>query len=502
MKNKTPKMTKEEQLLLEIHGQASRFYANEYDRGVLKALRKEKPEDYARLKVIAGGLVKKEKLNSAINMLPKYKEQFALDAQQHWIDYNSEYVNDAIHALRTSNDPDGEDIMGNVIPNPHKNINIVDKKDIIKILETMDIVELPDPDSDCKRASECMIKVIRDSTQYNNIIADAQNRISSGKPDEKWAEEIVYLADVEPEIDPFAEQIERTFLVGGLFPNNTIGEVFGGTGNMKTFWLQHLAFCVAHGIDFEGQTVKQGRVVYIITEAYDEAILRFQALANHYDIKINRDMLRVPPEGFIDLSVKTSMAKVEATLKSYGKSEFLIIDILEKAASGFNMTSGDGWNLIYQNMVKYIRPHVHRICWVAHPAKSKDRQKEVGGSGNRLNHSDFFYRIDRRGTELKNTLHCVKNKGGAHFEPIDYYYQTDEKYKTLIPADAPAKVAKEVEVVEPALSEKDAEVLKLVNNGSDINEAIDLVYDPDGIKAKGTVRNYRSNVKKKLEEYL
>ncbi len=449
----------------------------------LKSLLKDDAEQYVeyQTRAIAGLIEEREAFDReeeakeeaesladtkyAVYLLPDFADEFDVEAQEKWISY----IN-----------VDPEDVTRYLMQ--HKKAHY-DRKPMIKVIRAIQKIVIKPKNSDA-------YSVLQGSEKYNELVNDAQHTIQTSSKSKHIAraKDMLSVLGVEPEIDPFADVKPREFIVGNKFPVETIGEIHGKSGHLKTTFMLDLLFCVAHGIEFHGEPVKQGRVIYVTGEDYEGVKIRVAALAAEYGVdKVDRDMFKLIPIGEVKLLDEKSMKAFSAKLKSWGQSQMIFMDTLRKVAGkGFNIVNGTGWGDITQNIEEYIQPYVSNVSWTAHPTKTKD--KDIGGHGDRYNDSDFFYFVTRKNEAMFITLRSEKNKGGLNFKDMKYYFKINDEFETVVSKSAPAKVDGKLK-----------EVQDLLITGIDLKDAVIKVFYPDGAK-DGTIRQRVNRVKKELEE--
>jgi len=91
------------------------------------------------------------------------------------------------------------------------------------------------------------------------------------------------------------------WLIKDLIEKDSIGMIFGKPESAKSLIAMDVAFCVATGIDWNGNITEQGKVVYIAGEGQNGISKRFKALSEKYgtntnDIHISTDSVSLTNE--------------------------------------------------------------------------------------------------------------------------------------------------------------------------------------------------------------
>lgn len=226
---------------------------------------------------------------------------------------------------------------------------------------------------------------------YYNGLADRVNELNS------------IINKYEDEFDEFEEYEENEeWLVNGVFPNDSLGEVFGETGSYKSFLMLDLLFCISNGIKWHGREVKQGMVLYVAGEGRRSLGRRIEALEKKYGVPKSKDFLLGQP---YDLMDEYKMQKAGLAIASKGNFQMLVIDTLRRNAPSMNEKEDSHWSQARDNLETFIKPRVNVIAWVHHPTKSNNGSS---GTQTRKNDSDFQYEVSKTGR--KTTLKCEKLK--------------------------------------------------------------------------------------------
>lgn len=129
------------------------------------------------------------------------------------------------------------------------------------------------------------------------------------------------------------------YVIKGLIPGNSLGMVYGEGDAGKTFWVSHLALCVALGWEYRGHRVRQGTVVYCAFEGQEQYSNRIEAFRKHY---LKKD-LRVP--FFTQPMTIELVSDVDALIKSIrlqvGGASLVVLDTLRASMTGTDSSDED-----------------------------------------------------------------------------------------------------------------------------------------------------------------
>ena len=78
------------------------------------------------------------------------------------------------------------------------------------------------------------------------------------------------------------KQYKNNWLIKDVMESKSIGMLFGAPASAKSFIAMDIAFCIATGIDWNGNKTKHGNVVYLAGEGSNGLGMRFKALEHKY----------------------------------------------------------------------------------------------------------------------------------------------------------------------------------------------------------------------------
>ena len=87
--------------------------------------------------------------------------------------------------------------------------------------------------------------------------------------------------------DVVAIKPSNQWLIKSHLEVESIAMIFGAPACAKSFLAMDIAFCVAIGIDWNGNSTKQGGVIYLAGEGHNGISKRFKALESKYQTSAN-----------------------------------------------------------------------------------------------------------------------------------------------------------------------------------------------------------------------
>ena len=125
------------------------------------------------------------------------------------------------------------------------------------------------------------------------------------------------------------------WIVKGVLPRAGLAVVYGASGSGKTFLMVDLAGAVARGIEWRGNAVVQGRVVYVVAEGASGFRNRVEAYCRQHDLDPAQVDLLVIPD-VPNLLDKAHMKELIAAIKKVGPVAMIVIDTYARVMAGAN----------------------------------------------------------------------------------------------------------------------------------------------------------------------
>lgn len=137
----------------------------------------------------------------------------------------------------------------------------------------------------------------------------------------------------------FAAGKPPSWIVRGVLPEAELVVIYGESGSGKSFFALDLVASVARGIEWRGNKVKQGRVVYVAAEGAGGFRKRLSAYAKHHAIALDKLALGIIPAA-PNLLTDDDKHVADAILAASGAS-IIVIDTLAQATPGANENAGE-----------------------------------------------------------------------------------------------------------------------------------------------------------------
>ena len=134
------------------------------------------------------------------------------------------------------------------------------------------------------------------------------------------------------------------FLVDGLITDTGFTMMYGAPGTGKSFIAIDIALSVAHGIEWQGQAVKPGAVLYIAGEGIGGFGKRWKAWENHHGVKDEPDLYLLPTA--VNFREEEDIARLVATIEDIGQRfSLVIVDTVARAIAGAEENSSTDMGL-------------------------------------------------------------------------------------------------------------------------------------------------------------
>lgn len=142
--------------------------------------------------------------------------------------------------------------------------------------------------------------------------------------------------------------------VQGTLTEGAFSVVYGESNSGKTFFVSHLALCVAAGLPFNGRRVEQGGVVYCALEGgvgFRNRVAAWRADHDTHDGPVYFAAITMPIN-LLDPNADTDSliaAILEAGQRMGVKVKFVVVDTLSRAMAGGNENAPDDMGALVMN---------------------------------------------------------------------------------------------------------------------------------------------------------
>lgn len=138
----------------------------------------------------------------------------------------------------------------------------------------------------------------------------------------------------------FAGGPPPTWLIKDVLPQAALAVIYGDSGSGKTFVTLDLAFAIARGVEWRGNKVRQGRVVYVAAEGAGGLRKRLAAYAKQHGV----DLANVPLGVIADapnLLDKGDTRELLTAIRDAGGAAVVVIDTLAQTTPGGNENAAE-----------------------------------------------------------------------------------------------------------------------------------------------------------------
>lgn len=211
----------------------------------------------------------------------------------------------------------------------------------------------------------------------------------------------------------FAVLSESGWHIKRILPAAELIVAYGRPGSGKTFAVLDMVMAIARGIEWNGQKVKQGRVVYICAEGGNGFKNRLLAYKQHnnldYDFLTSFEVIENSPN-FLNEYDNIAVAN------QIGKASLIVVDTLARTMAGGDENNSKDMSNVIQKCQALYRATGATIVLIHHSGKDQDRGSR-GWSG-LLGAVDAEFMIEKlpSGHRITNT----KQKDGDIYEPIGF----------------------------------------------------------------------------------
>lgn len=94
-------------------------------------------------------------------------------------------------------------------------------------------------------------------------------------------------------VEELRDREPPVWVLDEIVPQKGYAILYGPAGSFKTFLALDMGLCVAHGCDWNGRNVRQGRVLYVMGEGSFDAHERVDAWLRHRGCKIDSSRFRL-----------------------------------------------------------------------------------------------------------------------------------------------------------------------------------------------------------------
>jgi len=207
---------------------------------------------------------------------------------------------------------------------------------------------------------------------------------------------------------------KSNWLIKGHMEQGSIDMLFGAPASAKSFIAMDIAFCIAAGIDWNGNDTVQGKVVYLAGEGHSGIAKRFKALEIKYGMTTNDIFFSELPASLMDPINAQSV--FDAINKVCSTPSLIVIDTLHR-----NFGSGDENSArdfgIFLNTITLLIHHLGAAVLLVHHSGHGSDDRARGSSSMRAA-MDVEYKVTKAQDLV--TMTCTKAKEFQEPEPMSF----------------------------------------------------------------------------------
>lgn len=211
-----------------------------------------------------------------------------------------------------------------------------------------------------------------------------------------------------------SKQYKSNWLIKGHMEQGSIGMLFGAPASAKSFVAMDIAFCIAAGIDWNGNDTVQGKVVYLAGEGHSGIAKRFKALGIKYSTTTSDVFFSELPASLMD--PKNAQSVFDAINKVCSTPSLIVIDTLHR-----NFGSGDENSArdfgIFLNTITALIHHLGAAVLLVHHSGHGSDDRARGSSSMRAA-MDVEYKVTKAQDLV--TMTCTKAKEFQEPEPMSF----------------------------------------------------------------------------------
>jgi hypothetical protein len=217
---------------------------------------------------------------------------------------------------------------------------------------------------------------------------------------------------------PLNQILNKTYKSNWLIKNHmeqgSIGMLFGPPASAKSFIVMDIAFCIAAGIDWNGNDTVQGKVVYLAGEGHSGIAKRFKALGLKYSTTTSDIFFSELPASLMDPNNAKSV--IDAINKVCTNPSLIVIDTLHRNFGSGDENSAKDFGKFLNTITQLIHQLGATVLLVHHSGHAFDDRAR--GSSSMRAAMDVEYKITKNKDDV--TMICSKAKEFQEPPPMSF----------------------------------------------------------------------------------
>ncbi len=207
---------------------------------------------------------------------------------------------------------------------------------------------------------------------------------------------------------------KSNWLIKGHMEQGSIGMLFGPPASAKSFIAMDIAFCIAAGIDWNGNDTVQGQVVYLAGEGHSGIAKRFKALGIKYGTMTSDIFFSELPASLMDPDNAQSV--FDAIKKVCDSPSLIVIDTLHRNFGSGDENSARDFGIFLNAITQLIHKLGAAVLLVHHSGHSSDDRAR--GSSSMRAAMDVEYKVTKDKDLV--TMTCTKPKEFKEPKPMSF----------------------------------------------------------------------------------
>ncbi len=207
---------------------------------------------------------------------------------------------------------------------------------------------------------------------------------------------------------------KSNWLIKGHMEQGSIGMIFGAPVSAKSFIAMDIAFCIAAGIDWNGNDTVQGKVVYLAGEGHSRIAERYKALGIKYSTMTDDIFFSELPASLMDK--ENAQSVFDAIYKVCSTPSLIVIDTLHRNFGSGDENSARDFGIFLNTITRLIHHLGAAVLLVHHSGHGSDDRAR--GSSSMRAAMDVEYKVTKDQDLV--TMTCTKAKEFKEPEPMSF----------------------------------------------------------------------------------
>jgi hypothetical protein len=205
------------------------------------------------------------------------------------------------------------------------------------------------------------------------------------------------------------------WLIKGFLPHATLGVMYGAPGSGKSFLAFDVCAALGRGIEWNGQSTRRARVLYVVAEGANGFTYRVEAYCHQHGVDFADIDIEIMGGVTPNLVKPEEIARLIAELPARGRYDLLVLDTFAQMTPGANENSGEDMGLALSHCRKISKAAGDAMVLLVHHS-GKDSSKGARGWSGILGACDVEIEVTRGGDDRCAQVTKMKDgQDGARF---------------------------------------------------------------------------------------